>query len=451
MQADLRWVTTEEERAAVYRLRYELYVEGQGLFHDEADHERRWLIDEDDADSRIAVAEVDGQVVGAARINWGGDAPFSDATRRSYDVSRFAGVVDERDVILLSRYVVRPEHRGGMLAFQLIWKVCELAAERGAELILGSCEPHLVSHYRKLGVRPFGKLYNHSTNGLLVPIVLVTGDFEHLSRVDSPMLGVLRRRTKPVERLDEILARLAEDPAIVSQEQEDTQQYWAEVTHWLSDPQEGVRGVLRELSRDEALVLLAKSHVLSCGAGDVLIGKGHVSRTLYVLLSGSLEVHDNGEMVALVEERGAVVGEVASLLSTPRISDVVAGPEGARVLALSDSNLREIIAGYGPLAAKFLLFVARGTCQKLMERVTQRRALHQRPSGVSPIYSLPVRSPRARPPRSRRGRRTSRGGARRDDQGGGPAGVRLLERSARRLAASWVPTYSSPRRSRRIR
>lgn len=51
----------------------------------EADHERRWLTDEDDADSPIVIAVVDGRVVGTIRITWGGAAPFRDSNRKAYD------------------------------------------------------------------------------------------------------------------------------------------------------------------------------------------------------------------------------------------------------------------------------------------------------------------------------------------------------------------------------
>ena len=43
---EIRRAESESDRAAVYRLRYELYVEGQGLFHDVADHEGIAILDE---------------------------------------------------------------------------------------------------------------------------------------------------------------------------------------------------------------------------------------------------------------------------------------------------------------------------------------------------------------------------------------------------------------------
>lgn len=389
MQADLHWVTTEKERADVYRLRYEIYVEGQGLFQDEADHERRLLTDEHDADAHIAVAKIDGRLVGTVRLDWGGDVPFSSATREAYDVSRFAGVVDESDVVLVSRLVVRPELRGATLGFDLFLKVFEFAAEHGAELILGSCESHLLSHYRKLGFRPFGELYNHPTNGVLVPIAAVMADFEHLRRIDSPSLRVARRRTKPVRRLEEIVARVTDKPAIVSQELEDTEKYWGEVSRCLADSDGEPRGILGELSRPEAAVLLAKSHLLTCNGGDALTLKGHVSRTLYILLSGNLDIYDDGAHVARVSERGSILGEVAALSKAPRISDLVAGPGGARVLALSDSNLRKILASHDALAAKFLLFVARRLCQKLIDRSRVNESRARRPAFEQPSPTTP--------------------------------------------------------------
>ena len=42
--------------------------------------------------------------------------------------------------------------------------------------------------------------------------------------------------------------------------------------------------------------------------------------------------------------------------------------EGAQVLSLNNSTLRDLIASHGSLAAKFLLFVTRGLCAKLKER-----------------------------------------------------------------------------------
>ncbi len=371
MGFELRWATTDEEKAAVYGLRYDLYVEDQGLFRDVADHDRRWLTDGYDDVSRIALAEVDDTVAGTIRVTFGPEVTFSEGTRREYDFDRFAGVVDDGDIGTITRLLVREEFRGnGMLAFQLLWTAFECAAANDLELLLGSCEPHLVNRYRTLGFQPYGKLYNHPTSGALVPIAVVLGDIAHVRRISSPMVSALTRRKRPHDQVDHILALVRRDDRSIKSWGHDPEEEWHEIFHWLA----GLHGILSELSPEEVSVLLAKSHVLDCQPADAIILKGHVSRTLYMLLEGSLQVHDDGRLVATVEDSGALVGEVAFFTRGHRMSDVLAGPDGARVLALSAGNLNQIIQDYGPMAAKFLHYVTRSLCEKLLERARRRTA-----------------------------------------------------------------------------
>ena len=67
---------TEEERRAVYRMRYDVYVEEMGRYQSVADHEQRMLYEDCDEQSRISYAAVDGEVVATARLTWGGDARY---------------------------------------------------------------------------------------------------------------------------------------------------------------------------------------------------------------------------------------------------------------------------------------------------------------------------------------------------------------------------------------
>ena len=374
MQVTIRFADNDEDLAAIYHLRYRLYVEDQGLFSEQADHERRWLHDKQDEHGRLLLAEVEGRVVGTLRMNFGADAPFDEETRSTYGLDRFTAVVDEGDIVVGTRLLVDPEQRGGSLSFQLLERGFECAAERNAELAFGDCEPHLVNLYCSLGFRPYRGFYNHPTNGMLVPLVIATGDLEGLRAMSSPMLRALSRRTRPSELVEQIRPLIKEHSPVLSKAQSDPLQYRRALTQWLGDDEVGLVGLLGELSRGETEVLLAGSHIFSCLAGDALIRDGHTSRTLYMLLHGSLEVRDNGVVVAQVSEPGALVGEVAFFSTGERMADVFAGEEGARVLSLSDRVLRKIIEHNPVVAAKFLYFVARALSGKLLERVAVYRA-----------------------------------------------------------------------------
>ena len=55
MEVKLYTATTEDQKEAAYRLRYELYVEDQELFQNEADHEA--ASDADDGKERHSLAQ----------------------------------------------------------------------------------------------------------------------------------------------------------------------------------------------------------------------------------------------------------------------------------------------------------------------------------------------------------------------------------------------------------
>jgi hypothetical protein len=65
--------TTAEEREAVFRFWYSVYVVEMGRYRNVADHDKRQWRDPEDDRNRILYAADDGVVVGANRISWGGD------------------------------------------------------------------------------------------------------------------------------------------------------------------------------------------------------------------------------------------------------------------------------------------------------------------------------------------------------------------------------------------
>ncbi|MCA9710602.1 MAG: cyclic nucleotide-binding domain-containing protein [Myxococcales bacterium] len=361
---EVRLATDEADRAAAYRLRYELYVETQGLFHDVADHERRWLRDALDAHAALWVARVGGEVVGTARIIVGGPDRFDAETRETFDIEAFTSVVAPEQIAVASRLLVLPQHRGGVLPVLLIGAGWAWGIERGVEVVLGECEPHLLNTWLRLGFRPHG-LCEHPINGTLVRLAFVMGDREHAEALDSPLAPHLRAYQGEPALAERILGVLQHSRAVVS-EADATTDFWRTVEHTLARQELAQR--LGALTDEELEALLDEGHALDCEPGAMLIRKGHVSRTLYVLLAGSLIVRDEGETIVELTEPGEILGEVAFFIGGERMSDVLAGPSGARVLALSERSLKRVVQTHGTGAAKFLMALTQGLCHKLRQR-----------------------------------------------------------------------------------
>ena len=77
MRAGIHIAETKDEKQAVYRFRYQVYVEEMGRYRSIADHENRLMTEPEDDHSRIFYAAEGDEVVATARLTWGGDAPLT--------------------------------------------------------------------------------------------------------------------------------------------------------------------------------------------------------------------------------------------------------------------------------------------------------------------------------------------------------------------------------------
>src|SRR5262245_43244949 len=135
----------EAARRAVYEFRYRVYVGEMGLTRLAADHERRQMRDAEDKRGLVLYADVDGEVAGTIRVNFGADGGFPDEFVETYDLPRFRGVVGDDRMAVLTRYLVRSDQRGGPLALQLLVEAGRKQLERGVELSFCDCQPHLLN------------------------------------------------------------------------------------------------------------------------------------------------------------------------------------------------------------------------------------------------------------------------------------------------------------------
>lgn len=364
---DIRLATTAEEREAIFGLRYRIYCEEMGIFHAEADHETRTLRDEDDANARLLYAMVDGTIAGTIRLNLGCDGPLPDEYRRAYEIDRFTGRVPMNRIGVVSRLMVVPEHRGSMLAFFFITHASQIHLDEGLELAFVACQPHLLSLYQSLGARPYTQTYNNIDGDLLVPLVWVTRDREYFERIQCPGLPYVTfpDGPNPVPALVEPLIAGA-SPVRTVESIADARE-WSEIYGALAGHHEGRVTLLDGLDEAETQALVRSSQVIECRRGDTIVRTGHFGRTVYVVLDGTVEVRDGARHIATMTT-GDVFGEVSFLLSTRRISDVVAASDRVRVLSVSEKTLHRLIESESRLAAKVLLNLARAVCLKLVER-----------------------------------------------------------------------------------
>ena len=103
----------------------------------------------------------------------------------------------------------------------------------------------------------------------------------------------------------------------------------------------------------------------NAASGDRVLKKGGVARNIFVVLAGTLEARDEDRVVGVLST-GDVFGEMAFLLERPRALDIYAASTPVRVLSMSESTLRRMIADDPEVAAKLLLNLAKMLCVRVI-------------------------------------------------------------------------------------
>src|SRR5688572_33235100 len=111
MPATLRFASTEADHEAIYRFRYEIYVEEMGYPFPGVDHRGRRLADAFERPTRRLMAEEGGQLIGTVQFNWGAECAFTDEERGIYCMSDFVALAGDESMMIASRFMTRSSHR----------------------------------------------------------------------------------------------------------------------------------------------------------------------------------------------------------------------------------------------------------------------------------------------------------------------------------------------------
>lgn len=365
MSTKISVAESAEEREAIFRLRYQIYVKELGIYGHKADHERQLLRDEFDEGARLLYASKDGNVVGSLRFHVGADGPLPEPYRQTYDTARFQDLVPETRMGVMTRFMLAPEQRGSTLTFRLILRCFQEQIDAGVLMSFCDCEPHLVTLYNSLGLRAYAPGYNSHDQDLLIPLAILFADRQHLESIKSPMLSSLRLPAAEPELLQALRRRVQERAAARLAEASSRAALWAMLHGALSGDAKGFP-LLGGLSADETRLVLKYGQVIDCKQGDVIVHRGQTSRTIFVVLNGQVVVRDGPRELARMGPSEAF-GEIAFLLGGQRIADVVAVSEQVRVLSLSERTMRNLLENEesSRVAARLLLNLSRDLALKL--------------------------------------------------------------------------------------
>lgn len=226
--------------------------------------------------------------------------------------------------------MVAEKHRGSTTTLRMYKEVMHFVLDQQVEVVLLDCEPHHLNSYLKLGFRPFAESYSYPGIGLVIPMVLVTGDYEHLKRVGSPFSMLTKEDDfNHCLHTEQILEKIGHGVNVISQATSNPTDFLKQIyanPKLLDNP---IPKIFDHLSEDEVQRVIEKSHIIECSLGDHIIDHHNSAKTIFVLLSGAIDVRRNDQLIAIVTP-GDMIGEIAFFLHMPRSASIIAATEDVR-------------------------------------------------------------------------------------------------------------------------
>ncbi len=274
-----------EEKEAVYRFRYSVYVEEMGRYQQSADHVGRRLVEPEDDESFILYARDGGEVVGTARMTWGGRG-FSARQIDEYSLAVFLDELPNEHIAVGERVMVSPHLRGTGLIDELMERRHHTALEHDVRIQFAACEPHLLSLYLGQGRRTYAtKNINTPEAGYLIPLVVFPEGPDALNGVGA--------HTAPGE-LPDCVAQIftGGGGAVMSPLMTGEDDYTLHLRSAMHEIENQDISVFHGFTDEEVVRCLARSNVIECAKGDRVLKKGGVARNIFVVLDGTLEARD---------------------------------------------------------------------------------------------------------------------------------------------------------------
>ena len=182
--------TTAEERDAIYRLRYDVYVR-EFNYPFPASPER--LSDCWDA-SAVHFALKDGEpLLGAMRVNCAVSLAHDEAVVERYQLGNVSGCPLE-NLYLASRAIFTREARGGRHLRHMLREVFRWGLDQEVRVCVIDSSPRLVPLYERLGWVRYADHFQDAALGERVPLLLRLTDHDYLRSISSPFSSVLESR-----------------------------------------------------------------------------------------------------------------------------------------------------------------------------------------------------------------------------------------------------------------
>ena len=182
---------SKEEKEAIYRFRFKVYMEELHITHIAADHDKKMLFDEADKYTVLYYVMDDREVIGTVRSQRGTEGMFLENDINFFGLGKLEGSVGYHKIAIVDRLIVAKAYRRSPLAHELMLATYLGGLEAGTKICFITCDEILLPMYLRYGFREYAAPALLPSGEKRCRLVLLLCDKEHLHKVRSPFLGHL--------------------------------------------------------------------------------------------------------------------------------------------------------------------------------------------------------------------------------------------------------------------
>jgi hypothetical protein len=360
---------TLEEREAIYRFRYHIYVEELEKGFLEVDHERKMIHDDEDRSpgSVLFYTQSKGEVTGTVRAVIWQPGQVPDDIQKRFSFHLFPQI-DQLVTCETSRLLIDRSVRGTLILPALSRAMYEHMIEQEVSLVFAYCAPGLVRAYRKLGYRPYSGELVCNQDGVRVPLVGVLSDLDYLQRVGSPVVPLVKQYFGPGKRepLDLRPYRQVLEPGPLPFEVE-PEVVWNHLQEQLlneHDDEYRAKTLLDTLPDEAIRTLAGKGFIMDVPADRTVVRQDLIEKEMFFILEGAFVV-EAGDTVLAHLHRGDVFGEIALLVDEGRRTATIRSLTEGRVLVLRRRFLEELMRDDPALSSRILFNLSRILAERM--------------------------------------------------------------------------------------
>lgn len=287
-QVQIGIATTNDEKEAIYKFRYQVYIEEMGKPLDSADHVNGKIYDPTDDWSVLIYAKINSIIIGTSRLTIAKATDFPVPLQKIFSMDTFENLYPHARLSLATKLAIKAEYRGSQVLYLISSKAYEVWRELNVQYTFGGCNPYLIPLYEQLGFQRFAANFTDPGYGMLTPLVLIIEGISHFRAVRSPFYRIARRWTNDPMPSTKFLDAFPSVQSFVNTQLISKEALWDIVTLMLGcSPLRGIP-VLNGLNKEDAAALLHLGAIFPCAPGDQIYGRGEKSSEIYILLSGAL-------------------------------------------------------------------------------------------------------------------------------------------------------------------